>query len=64
MSSVQNLTHIFALVGQPINVAKKTEIHDTDVNDLHQLYIQQLTELHNEHKTKYSDYPDAELEII
>lgn len=54
----------FHLVGQPIHVTKKLQVSETDVNQLHQLYIQQLKAMYGKYKTDYSNYPNAELEII
>ena len=52
------------LVGEPINVEKKTCISKEDIDQLHEIYIRHLKELFEKYKSIYTNLPDAELEII
>ncbi|XP_054721576.1 2-acylglycerol O-acyltransferase 1-like [Uloborus diversus] len=44
---------IHVIIGQPIDVEKISEPTQEDVDKLHQLYVDKLTDLFNEHKVKY-----------
>lgn len=50
------------LVGKPIDVEKIPEPTDEDVQKVHQKYIEELTDLFNEHKAQYG--PNLTLNII
>ncbi|CAB3405070.1 unnamed protein product [Caenorhabditis bovis] len=52
---------IDTVVGAPIPVEKVENPTREQIDELHQLYIQKLTELFNEHKTKYGVDKDVEL---
>ncbi|XP_054719010.1 2-acylglycerol O-acyltransferase 2-A-like [Uloborus diversus] len=50
---------IHVIIGKPIDVKKTPEPTSDEIDELHQLYINKLCELYNEHKVKYS--PEIEL---
>ena len=55
---------IFFPVGRPINVMRRMRVSKTDVDHLHEVYVNRLKELFDKHKATCSNYPDAELEVI
>ncbi|XP_077987975.1 2-acylglycerol O-acyltransferase 1-like [Glandiceps talaboti] len=55
---------IDTIVGTPIPVQKTPNPTNEEVESLHQLYMQELTNLFNEHKHKYGDYGNKEIHFI
>uniref|UniRef100_A0A8C3XNY9 Acyltransferase n=1 Tax=Chelydra serpentina TaxID=8475 RepID=A0A8C3XNY9_CHESE len=55
---------IFTVVGKPIKVEKKHNPSQEEVDRLHQMYIEELCKLFEEHKTKYNVPEDRHLEFI
>ena len=51
------------VVGAPIPVTKNVNPTSFEVNQLHEVYVEKLKDLFDKYKRKYSDYPDAELQI-
>lgn len=55
---------IHTVVGSPIPVESKPSPTNEDIESLHQLYLQRLTELFEKHKTKYGLGQDQHLDFI
>ncbi|XP_038617985.1 2-acylglycerol O-acyltransferase 2 [Tachyglossus aculeatus] len=54
---------IYTVVGKPIEVEKKTNPTEEEVDQLHQLYMEELYNLFEAHKTKYNVPDDQHLEF-
>ncbi|KAL4107629.1 hypothetical protein QTP88_017949 [Uroleucon formosanum] len=54
---------IVTVVGKPIDVPKIVKPEKEDIEKYHQIFIEELTKLFEEHKTKYTTHPD-EMELI
>ncbi|NP_001155383.1 diacylglycerol o-acyltransferase-like [Acyrthosiphon pisum] len=54
---------IVTVVGKPIDVPKIVKPEKEDIEKYHQIFIDELTKLFEEHKTKYSKHPD-EMELV
>lgn len=54
---------IYTVVGKPIDVDKVVEPTKEEVDRLHQRYIQELTQLFDEHKVEYGSSKEAKLII-
>ena len=54
--------HSLILVGRPINVEKTPYPTDSQVDELHEKYLKELTNLYEENKMKYG-YGDIPLKI-
>lgn len=50
-------------MGKPIDVPKIAVPSKEDVDKYHQIFVEELTKLFEEHKTKYSKHPD-EMELV
>jgi len=50
-------------VGKPIDVPKISKPEKEDIEKYHLIFIDELTKLFEEHKTKYSKHPD-EMELV
>ncbi|XP_017538007.1 2-acylglycerol O-acyltransferase 2 [Pygocentrus nattereri] len=55
---------ITTVVGKPIKVEKKEKPSAEDLDALHQLYMDELTQLFEEHKGKYGIPEDAHLDLL
>ncbi|XP_078401143.1 2-acylglycerol O-acyltransferase 2-A-like [Cetorhinus maximus] len=55
---------IHTVVGKPIDVEKKENPSQEEINEFHQKYIEELTKLFEEHKTKYNIPEDRHLTFI
>ncbi|XP_067841461.1 2-acylglycerol O-acyltransferase 2 [Heptranchias perlo] len=55
---------IHTVVGKPIEVEKKENPTQAEINELHQKYIEELSKLFEEHKTKYKVPEDKHLSFI
>ncbi|KAF0762384.1 2-acylglycerol O-acyltransferase 2-A-like [Aphis craccivora] len=54
---------IVTVVGKPIDVPKIVKPEKEDIEKYHNIFIDELTKLFEEHKTKYSKHPD-EMELV
>ncbi|KAL5236281.1 hypothetical protein ACI65C_003691 [Semiaphis heraclei] len=54
---------IVTVVGKPIDVPKIAKPQKEDIEKYHHIFIDELTKLFEEHKTKYSKHPD-EMELV
>lgn len=50
-------------MGKPIDVPKIAQPTNEDIEKYHQIFIEELTKLFEEHRSKYSKHPD-EMELI
>lgn len=50
-------------VGKPIDVPKIPKPTKEDIEKYHKIFVEELTSLFEEHKTKYSKHPD-EMELV
>lgn len=50
-------------MGKPIDLPKIADPKNEIVDKYHQIFIEELTKLFEEHKTKYSKHPD-EMELV
>lgn len=55
--------YILFTVGKPIDVPKIVNPEKEDIEKYHQIFIEELIKLFEEHKTKYSLHPD-EMELV
>ncbi|XP_067889181.1 2-acylglycerol O-acyltransferase 2 [Heterodontus francisci] len=55
---------IHTVVGKPIDVEKKENPTEEEINEVHQKYIEELGKLFEEHKTKYKVPEDKHLTFI
>ncbi|VVC40857.1 Diacylglycerol acyltransferase [Cinara cedri] len=54
---------IVTVVGKPIDMPKIANPKEEDIAKYHKIFVEELTSLFEEHKTKYSKHPD-EMELI
>ena len=54
----------FQSVGRPIEVEKTPNPTRQQVEDMHALYVKELVELFETHKSKYGVPPEKRLEIV
>ncbi|XP_067322314.1 2-acylglycerol O-acyltransferase 2 [Anolis sagrei] len=55
---------IFTVVGKPISVEKNPNPSQEEVDDLHQLYMEELSKLFEDHKLKYNVPEDKHLSFV
>jgi len=51
------------VIGAPLPVTKNANPTAYEINQVHELYVAKLKDLFDKYKRKYSEYPDAELQI-
>lgn len=54
---------VVTVVGKPIDIPKIVKPEVEDIEKYHRIFIDELTKLFEEHKTKYSKHPD-EMELV
>ena len=65
-NDLNNLEYLIAsfTVGEPIEVPKVEKPGSGEVEKYHTLYMEKLSELFNQHKTKYGVDPDKYLRFV
>lgn len=58
-----SIVFTFLQIGKPIAVARKDSISDKDINELHDVFVDEMKRLFDRSKSKWKEFENCQLEV-